>query len=59
MFVNGQILKDPTSLKSQRNRLIKQMCSKEFPEIVILYPFPLQKSILKKPDFLLADTLFH
>lgn len=59
MFVSGQILKDSTLLKSHRNRLIKHMCSKEFPEIVILYPFPLQKSILKKPDFILADTLFH
>jgi hypothetical protein len=59
MFANGKILKDSTLLKTQRNRLIKNMCSKEFPESIILYPFHPEKIILKKPDFLLADTLFH
>lgn len=59
MFVNGKKLKDSTLIKTRRNRLIKHMCSKEFPEIVILYPISLQKRMVTKPDFFLADTLFH
>lgn len=59
LFESGKTLRNSNLVVIERNKVVKQMCSKDFPEPVIFYPRFFHENVLKKPDFILSDTLFH